>query len=229
MFTQKRALLPEDKNDIEKLQQKSIYPYYNSFFDAPMGIKQNIFLCTPPDVLHIICAGIMKNLLLWVLCIVSKLSDINKINNMSLVDSRLASIFRLPNNIPHVYWDYFPDGIFKFMSSKQDKKSKEQTTGSFSGFKSSSFIGILIQLHFVIGCNGNILPNINNYLHKQTNVGNINNKIQVAILSALDVYFQLKMHPISQININALQTTIKSMQAHVMSVWFIKQTILDSK
>ena len=37
------------------------------------------------------------------------------------------------------------------------------------------------------------------------------------------------MHPISQININALQTTIKSMQAHVMSVWFIKQTILDSK
>ena len=58
MFTQKRALSPEDKNAIEKLQQKSAYPYYNSFFDAPMGIKQNIFLCTPPDVLHTICAGI---------------------------------------------------------------------------------------------------------------------------------------------------------------------------
>jgi len=90
----------------------------------------------------------------------------NKTNNMSLVDSRLGSIFRLPNNILHVYWDYFPDGIFKFMSSKQDKKSKEQTTGLF---KSSSFIGILLQLHFVIGWNGNILPNINNYLHNQTN------------------------------------------------------------
>jgi len=148
---------------------------------------------------------------------------------MSLVNSRLGSIFRFPNNIPHVYWDYLPDGIFKFMSSKQDKKSKEQTTGSFSGFKSSSFIGILLQVHFVIGWNGNILPNINNYFHNQTNLGNINNIIQIAILLALDVYFQLKMHPISQININALKTTIKSMQAHVMSVWFIKQTILDSK
>jgi len=229
MFKQNRVLLPQEKVAKEQLQQKSVYPYYNSFFDAPMGIKSNIFTCTPPDILHTICAGIMKNLLLWVLCIISKFSENDKFaENKSLVDSRLGSIFRLPNNIPHVYWDFFPDGIFKFMPSKQDKKSKERTTGSFSGFKSSAYIGILLQLHFVIGWNGNILPNKSNYMHNQTNLGNINNKIQLAILSTLDVYFQLKMHPISQINIDALQTTIKSMQAHVLSVWFIKQCIIGS-
>jgi len=37
------------------------------------------------------------------------------------------------------------------------------------------------------------------------------------------------MHPITQIDINALKTTMQSMQAHVMPVWFIKQTLLDSK
>ena len=174
--------------------------------------------------LHTICAGIMNNLLLWVLSIISKFPD-----KRGLVDSRLSSIFRLPNDISHVYWEFFPDGIFKFVPSNQDKKSKEQTTGSFSGFKSSSYIGILIQLHFVIGWNGNILPNITNYKHQENGLGNINKKIQLAILSTLDVYFQLKMHPITQIDINALKTTLQSMQAHVMSVWFIKQTILDSK
>ena len=226
-----RELQPNEKNAQEKLQLKSIYPYYNSFFDAPMGINSNIFTCTPPDILHTICAGIMKNLLLWILGIICKFSSDNKkySNSASKVDSRFASIFRLPDNIPHVYWDFFPDGIIRFMSSKQDKKSKEQTTGSFSGFKSSSFIGILLQLHFVIGWNGDILPNTKIYMHgDQINLGNINNKIQFAILSILDVYFQLKMHPISQTNIDTLNTTIQSMQAHVLSVWFIKQSILNA-
>jgi hypothetical protein len=220
MFHCNRLCLPELKIAKEQLKHKSIYPCYNSFFDTFMGIKSNIFTCTPPDVLHTICAGIMKNLLLWVLVIISKFSEINNSDKMGLVDSRFSSIFRLPKDIPHVHWERFPDGIFKFVPSNQDKKSKEQTTGTFSGFKSSSYIGILIQLHFVIGWNGNILPNIPNYKHQQTTLGNINKKIQLAILSTLDVYFQLKMHPMSQININTLKTTIQSMQAHVMSVWF---------
>jgi len=63
------------------------------------------------------------------LSIISKFSD-----KRGLVDSRLSSIFRLPNDIPHVYWEFFPDRIFNFVPSNQDKKSKEQTTGSFSGF-----------------------------------------------------------------------------------------------
>ena len=66
-------------------------------------------------------------------------------------------------------------------------------------------------------------------MHNKINLGNINHKIQFAILSILDVYFQLKMHPISPINIASLNTTIKSMQAHVLSVWFIKQSLLNSK
>jgi len=41
--------------------------------------------------------------------------------------------------------------------------------------------------------------------------------------------FHLKMHFISQINIDALTATIQSMPSYVMSVWFIKQTMLDSK
>jgi len=64
-------------------------------------------------------------------------------------------------------------------------------------------------------------------MHKQTNLGNVNNKIQLAILSTLNVYFHLKIHPISQINIDVLQTLLKSTQALVFSWWFIKQTIIN--
>ena len=59
MFKRNRNCLPQEKLAKEQLQQKSIYPYYNSFFDTFMGIKSNIFTSTPPDVLHTIYTGIM--------------------------------------------------------------------------------------------------------------------------------------------------------------------------
>jgi len=84
-----RVLLPQERVANEQLQQRCVYHYCNSSYDAPMGIKSYIFTCTPCDIFHTICAAIMKNLLLWVLRIISNFSVNNKYSdNKSLLDSR---------------------------------------------------------------------------------------------------------------------------------------------
>ena len=148
-----------------------VYPWVNSFYNAPFGIGGNIFNATSPDLLHTEAAGISKNVTIWTfnnINIVQE-NDKNFKDSMVILDNRFINFLPLKCNIEHMKWEYFIFGISQFVD--KDKNNRNNTTGTFSGFRSSAFVSILFQLYFCISPNDDILPNIPKYnLHVIANL-----------------------------------------------------------
>ena len=63
--------------------------------------------------------------------------------------------------MPHLNWQTFKGGLTKF--ARKNKREKEQATGAFGGFRSSSFVSILMQIYHAIGFRDDVLPGIANF------------------------------------------------------------------
>ena len=99
-------------------------------------------------------------------------------------------------DMPHLNWETFKGGIMKF--ARKNKREKEQATGSFGGFSSSSFVSILFQTYYAIGFGIDVLPGDINFEfvtgHDKGNImlGNVRAKVHNAMTSILDKYFDCK-------------------------------------
>ena len=214
---------PEDKLLMKKLKHKNIHPYINPFHAAPMGFNNNIFKGAPPDLLHVYCAGLMKSLVNWVMTIVSCIAQVipNFRKGPSIFDSRISN-FPYVHDMPHVYWKTFNGGLMQF--GRKSRKEKALATGSLGGFRSTTFISLLIQIYFAIGCYFDVLPAECEY--SGSKLGNVTDKVLTAIASLLDSYFQSKRKTWTQDQIDHFGKTNNELYVHLILVWDLKQTLL---
>lgn len=223
-------LTSEQKNAIDTLKNQNVHPHVNPFHYCPLGgYDNNIYKANPPDLLHLFCAGLMKSLTQWTLTIIMQVNSKNK-NKIALFDSRINN-FPYVSNMPHLNWNTFKGGIMQF--AVKSKKEKLLATGSFGGFRSTSFISALFQIYHCIGLNDDILPNT--YQHRlvakeeelRYNFKNVRTKVRRAIESVLDIYFDCKRKDWCSSTLSVFQNKLSIMEAHVTLVWELKQALIN--
>jgi len=131
--------------------------------------------------------------------------------------------------MPHLNWSTFKGGIIQF--ALKSKKEKMQATGSFGGFRSTAFISALIQIYHSIGFNDEVLSNNQLYSPEEgiaLSLVNCRSKIQKAIESLLDVYFDCKRKEWDPSTLSVFQTKLKLMEVHILLVWELKQALLQT-
>ena len=225
---------PFIKRCLQELKNWCIYPWVNSFHNAPFGVGGNIYNATPPDLMHTILAGIMKGETIWILNIIRMIGIYDKkyTSNMSILDERFTKFIAIhPSSENFIPWEYFRNGISQFVDDSSSKRNK--TTGTFSGFRSKAFISIIFQLYFCLCNDDSILPNTALYkvFIKKDRAITIRNLLKIVkgcLLSTLDVYFDLKQLSYTETDINNLQSKIYGMVDYINSLWKIKQALTNS-
>jgi len=147
---------------------------------------------------------------------------------IALFDSRIHN-FSYVTSMPHLNWTTFKGGIMQFAT--RSKKEKLQATGSFGGFRSSSFISALFQIYYAIGFNNDILPNDHRHrrIQEQTyfDVNRVRSKVQIAIETILDVYFDCKRKEWNPDTLDIFQSKLHLMEVHLTLVWELKQALVN--
>ena len=137
--------------------------------------------------------------------------------------------FPYVTGMPHLNWSTFNGGILQF--ARKSKMEKMQATGSFGGFRSSAFISALFQIYHSIGFNDDVLPNIYNYVRETKCINlrlkDIRSKIQTAIESILDVYFDCKRTEWDPNTLESFEKKLISLNIHVSLVWELKQALVS--
>ena len=220
-----------EKRLIDKLRKQNIHPYSNPTFNAPMGtMNNNIFMATPPDTMHLFCAGLMKSLGKSIITIVHTLSNTSHLSNSNscILDSRLAGIGYV-HDMPHVNWTMVTGGIMRYVESNVQERG--QSTGSFCGFKSTTFISLLIQIYYCIIPVEDILPSKDitiNAGNRGIIVKDMKGRVLRAIYSLLDVYFEVKRTEWDDNDISNLKKKINNRYDHYMLVWDLRQLMIKS-
>jgi len=148
-------------------------------------------------------------------------------SKIALFDGRIHN-FPYVTAMPHLNWSTFKGGIIQF--ALKSKKEKLLATGSFGGFRSTAFISALIQIYHAIGFNDEVLSNNQIYSSDEgliLNLVDIRSKIQRAIESLLDAYFDCKRKEWDPSTLEVFQTKLKIMEVHVLLVWELKQALLQ--
>ena len=58
--------------------------------------------------------------------------------------------------MPHLHWTKMKGGIMRFAGKTYQELGR--SSGSFGGFRSTTFISLLFQIYYSIGFNGEIVP-----------------------------------------------------------------------
>jgi len=218
-------LLPWETSLVDKLHKQNVHSHRNPFHYAPMGANNDIYQANPPDTLHLFCAGLLKALLGWTLTIIDSVSDVQQV---SLFDHRIHN-FPYVASMPHVNWQHFTGGIMQY--NRKSKAEKLLATGSFGGFRSSSFISMLLQTYYAIGSNDDVLKSdivtkaAKNIVSRK--LLNVRGKVLKAIECLLDVYFDCKRKEWRPLMLSDFQTKVSTLSVHLLLVWDLKQTIVN--
>ena len=229
-------LTPNEVHLLKQCNIKCIRPLISPFIgELEMGIDNdmNNYIV---DLLHVFCSGIMKAVLLWIVIIIheiSKSEDKNFNKSIGVLDDRLVNFPMIPE-VPHVNKCYFRKGL-SFIVATKSKKERTLTTGSTGGFKSLDYVSALVQMYFVIGNNGDILPNTNNYSFRRKGkrgiyVGNVTKKVLNTIAALLDCYFLCKKDDgYTNDQCNQLNQVSNAAHSHILILWNLKERILHEE
>ena len=216
---------------LDNLKSRNVQPYTNPLFNAPLGYNSNVYVATPPDTLHLFCAGLMKSLTKTILSITHKVSQLNNNfrNNKALLDYRINN-FPFVHDMPHVHWTTIKGGVMRYLGKTNQELGR--SSGSFGGFRSNTFISLLFQLYYSIGNQGEILPKgqtiklVDGRRKKSIILCDIQGKVLKAIASLLDVYFDTKRVEWEEAEIIRFDRKLKNLYVHYIMVWDINQTLL---
>jgi len=213
----------EETEILTSLRKQNVHAHMNPFHYAPMGSNNDIYIANPPDTLHLFCAGLMKALLGWTLTIIEGASTAKQI---ALFDGRVHC-FPYVTPMPHLNWASYIGGIMQF--NRKSKSEKLQATGSFGGFRSTSFISMLLQVYYSIGVNDDVLGG--SMIHTPTGnnkaLHNVRGKVLMAIECVLDAYFDCKRREWRPDYISEFQKKLSSLSVHMLLVWDLKQAIVN--
>ena len=224
-------LTPHELANMKYLREQNIHPYSNPLYNAPMGYNNNVFTCTPPDTLHLFCAGLMKSLTKTVVSIVHGVTTKNKsfVNSKGLFDSRISN-FESVHDMPHLHWTKMKGGIMRFAGKTYQELGR--SSGSFGVFRTSTFISLLFQIYYSIGFNGEIVPNKRATFtkgKKSVVIEDIQGPILKTIYYLLDLYLDVKRREWTEENIHTLSAKLQNLYAYYIIVWTINQTITQMK
>ena len=217
-------LTRNEKDFLKKMARNNIHPYVNPLFYAPMGINNNIFIATPPDTLHLFCAGLMKSLVKSIITVVNSISKLCKEYSRSpgVLDSRLSTIGYV-HDMPHVYWATVHGGIMRHVG--KSKQERSHSTGSFGGFRSTTFISLLIQIYYCIIPDNSILPSADIFI-KHLRVKDVKGRVLRSIYSLLDVYFEVKRSEWEEVDLQNFEQKVNNLYVHYMLVWDLKHLLI---
>ena len=229
----RRPTAPE-RAILDSCHDKCIYPVINPFFSMTFGYRNSMSNCIP-DLLHVFAAGVIKNLVTWILTIIKTISlssDKRFTNNMGVLDNRIINFPYCPM-LPHINWTKFTEGL-SFLADNRTQGEKQNATGAGGGYRSSHFVTALFQLYFAIGHNGDVLPIDNNYTYssrhvEDINLGNVTKAVLNAIVATLECYFLAKKTDgYTGLQSQQLGDSANMLTAHVLIVWDLKQKLLNS-
>jgi hypothetical protein len=94
-----------EKNIINILKNQGVNSFANAFNGTPLGSSKSIFDITPPDTLHTLLAGIVKQLCIWILIIITIIgrNDTNFRSNLVTLDNRIQNNLLTYTNLPHTH------------------------------------------------------------------------------------------------------------------------------
>jgi hypothetical protein len=180
----------------------------------------------------------MKAILFSALVIVDKISSSSSAKSKfrgakGLFDSRLIDFPNQNNCLPHVKQFKVDSGLVYLLSGKSNKQ-KGHSSNSMGRIPSANFVTILLQTYFVIGTNGDILPNTTKFLYKQKsgaeeNIGNVTKKVLSTIELVLYVYFQCKRSSHTDRSNADLRQSVAFLQAEYAVLRDLTKTVLNEE
>lgn len=197
-----------------------------------MGHESNNIFCSPTDPFHSYCAGMIKSVTHWIIQIVDKLSFMNKQMDVVAEFERRYQEFPKIAKLPHIPNTYFRNGLLQNLLYKGRKTASErnQATGLGGGYRSADWVAALFQIIFVIGIEGDIVPNSKMFTLQingtRVNLGNVTKKIMNCAFSLLDSYIQSKKDSFSDDQIYQFEISNKDMHCHLLLLWELRQTVL---
>jgi len=219
-----KRIAKDEESNLKYLKSMNVHPFLNPMLHAPLGAENNIYTATPPDTLHLFCAGLMKSLVKTIITIIYTISKLDKIHysrSCMKIDQRIINFEYVNEEMPHVHWTRFNEGIMCHVPSTIQDRG--HSTGSFGGYRSTSFISLLIQLFYSIGNDYVILPK--NFMLKNTEI-DIQNRVLRAIRTILEVYFDVCRSEWNLHEITLFEKKVKYLYAQYMLVWDLNQSLL---
>ena len=144
-----KRITRDEESNLKYLKSQNVHPFLNPMLHAALGAENNIYTATPPDTLHLFCAGLMKSLVKTIITIIYTISKIDKNNynrSCTKIDQRIINFEYVNEEMPHVHWTRFHEGVMCHVPSTVQERG--HSTGSFGGYRSTSFISLLIQLFY---------------------------------------------------------------------------------
>lgn len=204
---------------------------------------------SPSDDFHTLCAGILCAVKSWIIVIIvffNKGTDA-KYNNVSvsLMERRVAQLGRGHDDMPHVNWAPFTDGLSRFATRTKEGK-ENHATGNTGGLASEMNLTICLMLIFIIGTNGDILPNTDDYeysvprpkkqggtaqppSYSKVAVGNVSQKIMLVLTALVDVYMEIKRQNWTQSLVEDLRRRLLWLDCHEKILWELLTSLCDTE
>ena len=147
------------KQILKKLLNQSIHPIAIGCNGVPMGfisegVKNNVYISSPSDILHGFLAGIIRNIIIWTMNIIHNVARITKTSIRGLIDSRVSSFRYLPK-MPNMVNTYFRKGC-SFINKGKNKSVTKRSTAGVPGLRSLEFISLILQMYLSVGYYRNI-------------------------------------------------------------------------
>jgi len=183
----------------------------------------------PPDILHTIIGGILKDFLFYACVIVSilgKRNDTKRIyrDNLSRLDQKIKSFpTKQALNYPI---KRLPQGITPYVTSTTGPLRKKKLSNSaMSNLDHQDVPGIVLQILICI-LDESIFPKEYNFrLSNNINI-NMRNTILIAGWKCLNLFFNLRRTAFSRSQLDDLMTQIKSVIYEMYVLFRLKQDLL---
>jgi len=228
--SKKMLIMKHEERILNDINLKCIHPILSPFHACPFGYNTHLFNFTGPDLLHVFCGGLMKSMAKFVLSIVyfighNKLFDTKLQSNNNryhgkhiTFDDRIDRFPRI-STMPHLNWTRFKGGILRHHTERGTTTGVLHATGSFGGFRSTSFISLMFQILYALG--NDVIPDYGtfNIRNNTVTIKNPGKKVKLAIILLLDVYFECKRKFWDHNSINSLQVKIHKLYDCYILVW----------
>jgi hypothetical protein len=171
----------------------------------------------------------MKAAVFWSITIVSEISKQHRDyeNSATLFDARLKEFPTIPET-PHLPRTTFKHGLLFKLMRDTTEADRVISSSAGGGYRSSHWITAMFQMIFVIGSNGDVLPNANKFTFKGANLGNVRGKVLDCFYSMLTCYFECKRTSFTDSEAEQLGRYCTVLYARFSILWDLKQAVVNA-
>ena len=221
-------------NDINEFEEQALdycannclHPLKPAVFDLPLPhLSFNPYMYAPPDVLHTILSGILKDWIFNTVVIISKISLSKQNYRFSLqkLDIKLSN-FPTAQSMPFPMHK-FADGVTPYLK-KATGENKTLSTSGLGGINHQQIPSLVLQMLLCIGYNGDIIPN-NIFINDI--IGNVDELVITVGYKALNYFFNLRRTTFLKRDLIVLSQQAESLHTDMLKLYRAKQIILKKE